>query len=78
MCPRSVPRFSATLLLAFVTATVLAAPVDRTPRYLASGFVIDPAIATDGDSFLAVWRDTRDGRPVIRARRIACRIAVRT
>jgi hypothetical protein len=64
------PRFSATLLLALVTATVLAAPVDRTPRYLASGFVIDPAIATDGDSFLAVWRDTRDGRAVIRARRI--------
>jgi hypothetical protein len=63
-------RFSAALLVALVAVTALAAPADLAPRYLASGFVIDPAVATDGDSFLAVWRDTRDGRTTIRARRI--------
>jgi len=58
------------LTLSALSAVASSNPVDLAPRYLASGSVLDPAIATDGDSFLVAWRDVRANRSVILARRI--------
>lgn len=72
MRTKRMTRATLALLLTFVAFTAVAAsnPADLAPRYLPSGLVNDPAIATDGEAFLAAWRDAREGGAVIRARRI--------